>query len=128
MDNIRKSYDDNFRRYIVSEIENGVLSRADARKEYGVTQCLIKDWLEEYGRFRPKRDILEIVMKSEKDKISELEKALAAAHLKIRVYDEILNMASKKYKVDLKKTFGMEQSEGSSEQDLKLNPSAKRSK
>jgi len=45
-------------------------------------------------------------MKTEQDKISELEKALAEMHLKLRVSEEIIALASKKYRVDLKKNFG----------------------
>lgn len=47
----------------------------------------MQQWLEEYGRFKLKR---EVVMKSEQDKIAALEKALADAHLKLRVYDELM--------------------------------------
>ena len=46
-------------------------------------------------------------MKSEQDKIAALEKALADAHLKLRVYDELITQANKRYKTDLKKNFGM---------------------
>lgn len=126
MDTIRKSYDEAFKRHLVSEIESGELSQADAAKEYGVSKSLVKNWLAEYGRFRPERSVVEIVMKSEKERIAELEKALADAHLKIRVYDEILNQAGKKYKADLKKTFGIPPLESSVGKDTKLKPSAKR--
>lgn len=111
MDTMVRRYSEEVRRHIVDEVESGRLCQADAAKEYGISKSLVKGWLSEYGRFRPKRSIMEVVMKSEKERISELEKALADAHLKIRVYDEILNQAGKKYKVDLKKTFGTAQPE-----------------
>lgn len=125
MDRIRRSYDEGFRRYIVGEIENGRFSRAEAAKEYGLTKTAIKHWLEDYGRFCPKHSVVEVVMKSEQEKIAELEKALAEAHLKIRVYDEILNLAGRKYKVDLKKTFGTAQPEGLADKDVKSSRSVK---
>ncbi len=37
----------------------------------------VEKWLEECCRFRPKMDVGEVVTKSEKGKIAELEKALA---------------------------------------------------
>ena len=111
MDTMVKRYSEEVKRHVVEEVESGRFCQADAAKEYGVPKSLIKHWLSEYGRFRPKRSIVEVVMKSEKERISELEKALADAHLKIRVYDEILNLAGKKYRVDLKKTFGTTQPE-----------------
>lgn len=110
---------------IVEEIENGSFSITEAHHEYGTTKASIKNWLEEYGRFKPKRSIVEVVMKSEQERIAELEKALADAHLKMRIYDEIINLAGKKYKVDLKKTFGTLPPETSAAKDAKLKPSAK---
>jgi soluble lytic murein transglycosylase-like protein len=95
------------------------MSRADAAAEYGVPKSMLQLWLEEYGRFRPKKSVVEVVMKSEKEKITELEKALADAHLKLRLYDEMIKLAGKKYKVDLKKTFGMEQLESSKGRERK---------
>ena len=89
-------YSEELKRRIVEEIESGCVSVRDAARETraGVTQ--VQKWLEEYGRFKPKRDVVEVVMKSEKDKIAELEKALAEAHLKIRVYDELISQANKR--------------------------------
>lgn len=126
MEQHRRMFTEEVRRHIVGEIEGGSLSIADAAKEYGAAKSLIQVWLKEYGKFRPQRSVVEVVMKSEKERIGELEKALADAHLKIRVYDEILNQAGKKYKTDLKKTFGLGQSESSPGKDGKSKRSVKR--
>lgn len=126
MESNRRVYSDEIRRHIVGEIEGGSLSVADAAKEYGAAKSLIQIWLKEYGRFRPQRNVVEVVMKSEKERIAELEKALADAHLKIRVYDELINQAGKKLKVDLKKTFGSSPLESLPEKAGKSKRSAKR--
>lgn len=110
--NIRR-FDEALKIRIVEEIESGRLSISEAGKEYGAGKTVIRHWLEEYGRFKPKHNIVEMVMKSEQERIAELEKALADAHLKLRIYDELINQAGKKYKVDLKKTFGTAQLEPS---------------
>lgn len=114
----RHSYSEELKRGIVDEIESGLVSVRDAANaaRTGVTQ--VQKWLEEYGRFKPKRDIVEVVMKSEKDKIAELEKALAEAHLKIRVYDELMHQAKKRYKIDIKKNFGTQLPGSSAEDEL----------
>lgn len=125
MDTMVRRYSEEVKRHVVEEVESGRFCQADAAQEYGVPKSLIKHWLSEYGRFRPKRSIVEVVMKSEKERISELEKALADAHLKIRVYDEILNLAGKKYRVDLKKTFGTAQPEVLSDKAAKSKQSVK---
>jgi len=120
-------YSEELKRGIVEEIEGGHLSVRDAARDTGAGVTQVQKWLEEYGRFKPKRDVLEVVMKSEKDKISELEKALAEAHLKIRVYDELISQANKRYKTDLKKSFGTPSRESSAAvvEGTKLGRSAK---
>ena len=112
--------------HVVEEIESGNFSVAEASREYGAPRGTIKHWLSDYGRFKPKHSIVEVVMKSEKERIAELEKALADAHLKNRVYDEIIKLAGQKYKVDLKKTFGTQQPETSESKDMKSKLSVKR--
>ena len=126
MDNVTRKHSEPLKRAIVEEVESGRMSRADASREYGVAKSLLQLWVNEFGRFKPKRSVVEIVMKSEKEKIAELEKALAEAHLKIRVYDEILNEADKRYKLDLKKNFGISPSASSDGKALKSKRSAKR--
>jgi len=111
MERARKSFSEGLKRGLVDEIESGHQSIRDAAYASGAGITQIQKWLDEYGRFKPKRDVLEVVMKSEQEKIGELEKALAEAHLKLRVYDKIISLADKQYKVDLKKTFGTEQPE-----------------
>lgn len=92
---------------VVAEIEGGQLSLREAARDVQAPVTVVHKWLEEYGRFKPKRDIVEVVMKSEQEKIAALEKALADAHLRLRVYDELITQANKLYKTDLKKSFGM---------------------
>lgn len=121
-----RRFTEEVKRHIVKEIESGSISQADAAREFCVAKSAVRQWLSEYGKFRPQRSVVEVVMKSEKERIAELEKALADAHLKIRVYDEILNQAGKKYKVDLKKTFGIPPSEPLEGTDGKSKSSAKR--
>jgi len=94
------------KRAIVEELESGQLSLREAASRGHTTVSRIQLWLKEYGKYQPKRDIVEVVMKSEEERIAMLEKALAEAHLKLLVHEKIIEVASKKYKVDLKKTFG----------------------
>lgn len=110
MTQTRKITGESFRRAVVREVEGGDLSLSEAATRYGVTKGAIKHWLIEYGTYRPKRDVVEVVMKSEEDKIRELEKALSEAHLKIRAYEELLKIADKKYGGSLKKNTGTKSS------------------
>ena len=128
MDNAKRRYEEPLKRSIVSEIESGRMSIADAAREYGVGKSRLFLWLKEYGTYRPKREVIEVVMKSEKERIAELEKALADATLKARVYEELINQANKALKVDIKKTFGTGLSELSEEGAKESRKSVKRSK
>lgn len=121
-----RRFNEGLKQRIVEEIESGQLSIVEAGRTYGTTKSAVKQWLDEYGKFKPKHSIVEVVMKSEQEKIAELEKALAEAHLKMRAYDKIIELAGKKYKVDLKKSFGTVPSESSAAKGMPSKPSAKR--
>ena len=99
-------YSAELKQRLVAEIEAGHLSIRETARDAQTTVTLMHQWLDEYGRFKPKRDIVEVVMKREQDKITALEKALADAHLKLVVYDELITQANRLYKTDLKKSFG----------------------
>lgn len=101
-----RRFSEELKKRIVEEIESGNLSQAEAVREYGMTKGAVRSWLEGYGKLRCKRTIVEVVMKEETVKIEELQKALAEAHLKLRIYDKMIEQANRKYKTDLKKTFG----------------------
>lgn len=106
MERARMIVSPELKRAMVEELESGQLSLREAAARGHTTVSRIQLWLKEYGKYQPKRDIVEVVMKSEEEKIAALEKALADAHLKLLVHEKIIEVASKKYKVDLKKTFG----------------------
>ena len=107
MERAQHRYSNELKQRLVEEIERGHLSLREAARDAQTSVTMIQKWLEEYGRFKPKRDVVEVVMKSEQDKIAALEKALADAHLKLVVYDALIAQANKRYKTDLKKSFGM---------------------
>ena len=107
MERAQHQYSGELKQRLVEEIERGHLSVREAARDARTSVTMIQKWLEEYGRFKPKRDVVEVVMKSEQDKIAALEKALAEAHLKLRVYDELITQANKRFKTDIKKNFGM---------------------
>ena len=124
MDMLKYIYSEELKKSVVEEIESGKISIAMAAHEYSIPKSNVHLWLKEYGRYRPERKKVEVVMKSEKDKIEQMQKALADAHLKLRIYEEIIEMAGKKYKTDLKKTFGTLPSASSKGKAVKSKGSA----
>jgi transposase-like protein len=99
-------YSPELKQRIVDELEAGRLTLREAAQDARTTINMVRVWLEEYGRYKPKRDIVEVVMRSEEERIAALEKALAEAHLKLQVYDELITQANKRFKTDIKKNFG----------------------
>lgn len=102
-DEIRR-YSEEMKVKIVEEIESGKLSRAEACRAYSVKPGTLGGWLEMHGRVSKPR-IVEVVMSDQKDKIEELQKALAEAHLKNRVYEELIKIAKEEHNIDLKKSI-----------------------
>ena len=99
-------YSSELKQRLVAEIEDGQLSLREAARAGQTSVAMVQVWLREYGRFQPKRDIVEVVMKSEQARIAALESALAEAHVTLQVYEELIAQANKAYKTDLKKNFG----------------------
>ena len=116
-------YSPDLKQRLVAEIEAGHLSLREAARDAQTSVTMIQKWVEEYGRYQPKRDVVEVVMKSEQDQIAALKQALAEAHLKLVVYDELIVQANKHFKTDLKKNFGMPPSKPSVTRE-RTSPSA----
>jgi transposase-like protein len=108
---VRKVVGEEVKKRIVAEIESGRIGQCEAARLYGISRTAIHKWLKEYGKLRYRTRIVEVVMKDQQDKVKELQQALADAHLKLLLYDKMLELAGKEYKADLKKNFSTQASE-----------------
>ena len=120
-----KRIDEALKRRIVEEIESGRISQSEASRTYGISRTVIQKWLKQYGKLRYRTRIVEVVMSDEKEKIAELQRALAEAHLKVRFLEHIIDFANDEYKTDLKKNFGTKASGGSKEKNKESRRRAK---
>ena len=120
----RKVVSEDVKRHIVSEIESGNLGQCEASRFYEISRHSIQKWLKRYGKIRYKTTIVEVVMKDEKDKIEELKQALADAHLKMRIYDKMFEIARQDFNVDIKKKYSMQASELLKKKDTRSDNSA----
>ena len=121
---LMRSYGEAFKRKVVMEVENGLLSKDGAKYRYGIVgNSSVLEWCRKYGRLRhPKtqtRTIQTRRMKTDDDpqsiarkRIAELERALERANLKVAVYETMLEVAKEKLGVDIKKKFGMKPLDG----------------
>ena len=94
------SYSEAFKQKIVNEIENGILTKSEARRLYNIGgSTTIQRWLRQLGKSHLINKVIHIQMKDEIDKLKELEKqkrelesALANAHLKIIALEETVKV------------------------------------
>lgn len=103
-----------FKQKVISEIESGKLTIAEASRVYDITGAsTIYNWLRKSGKNQLINKVVRIEMKNEKDKLKELERqkqqlesALAQAHLKNIMLESAIECVEAHYNIDVKKTFG----------------------
>ena len=96
-----KKYAEAFKKHVVVEIEAGLMTQAEAAREYGLASQSVSEWVAKYGTI--KTQYIEVIMKDQKDKIQKLESELANAYLKLSYYDCLLSEMGKDYGFDVKK-------------------------
>lgn len=100
-----------FKQKIVSEIESGKFTIAEAQHVYDITgAATIQNWLKKLGKSHLLNTIVRIEMKGEAQKIRELKKqkqqlesALAQAQLKIICLESTIEAAEEELGIELKK-------------------------
>ena len=110
---IIKAVDERVKINIVREIESGKISQSAAAREYGFSRTVVQKWVRQYGMLRTRTKLIRVVMADEKEKIQELQSALGDAHLKLKLYEKMLELASKECGMDIKKKFATKVSESS---------------
>lgn len=110
---IQKHYSIAFKQKVVSEIEAGKFSISQAKRIYDISAQSVYVWLRKLGKGHLIAKVVRIEMKDEKDKLKELqhqnqklESALAQAHLRLLMYECLVESVEAHYQIDVKKTFG----------------------
>lgn len=116
----QKDYSISFKLQVVGEIESGQLDRSEACHKYGIqARSTITQWLRKYGTFdwdnlaketvanTPEQRILEL---GAKVKLLEKQKARAEhlaerADKKVIIFDMLVDLAEKEYKIDIRKNY-----------------------
>ena len=117
------SYSEAFKRKVVMEIENGLLTKDGAKYRYGIRgNSEVLEWCRQFGRLRhPQtqtrtvtvKNISEDVKSQLERRVKELEKALEEATTKVEVYEALLAVAKEKTGIDIKNNFGTKPSSAS---------------
>ncbi len=116
----QKDYSISFKLQVVEEIESGQLDRLEACHKYGIqARSTITLWLRKYGTFDWENLSRETVAKTPEQKILELEAKVKllekqkarAEHLAERadkkaiIFDMLVDLAEKEYKIDIRKNY-----------------------
>ena len=116
----QKDYSISFKLQVVEEIESGQIGRLDACHKYGIqARSTITQWLRKYGTFDWENLTKETVAKTPEQKILELEAKVRllekqkarAEHLAERadkksiIFDMLVDLAEKEYKIDIRKNY-----------------------
>lgn len=116
----QKDYSLSFKLEVVGEIEQGFLTRSQARDKYGIQAgSTITRWLKKYGNFDWQQQLPTSMSKTPEQRILELEaqikllekqKARAEylaerADKKVILFDMIVDMAEKEYNIDVRKNY-----------------------
>lgn len=129
----QKDYSYAFKLSVVSEVEKGELGVSDAARKYGIqNSSTVTNWLRKYGNFdwqnqspsnmpkSPKQKLFELEQENLllKKKNARLEHELEQADNKSIIFDMMIDMAEKEYKIPIRKNSSPVQST-SSEKDTK---------
>ena len=121
----QKDYSMSFKLQIVQEIEKGIISISQVKKQYGIqSRSTIVQWLRKFGNFDWENQTPSNMPKSAEQKIMELEaqvkllekqKALLereayVADKKSIIFDMMIDIAEKEYQIDIRKNSSPEQS------------------
>lgn len=121
----QRDYSMSLKLQIVGEIEKGIFSVTQARKQYGIqSRSTVVQWLRKFGNFdwenqtpfnmskSPEQKIMELEAKVkllEKQK-SFLEQQAFVADKKAIIFDMMIDIAEKEYQIDIRKNSPPEQS------------------
>lgn len=108
-----KRYSQSFKQQVVREYESGQTAGSLVNK-YGIgSYGSVKRWVKQYGRSAYRSELVtiqtvsdQIAVKAMKERIADLEAALAEAVLENRMLTTTLEVASRSLALDLKKNFG----------------------
>jgi len=124
----QKDYSLSFKLNLVQEIEEGFLSKSQAKIKYGIQgDSTVTNWLKKYGNFDWEHQLKDSMSKTPEQRILELEQQVRllekqkarAEHLaeradkKVIIFDMLVDMAEKEYDISIRKNYKPELSSSS---------------
>lgn len=106
-------YSNAFKQKVIKEIEDGLISIAEASRIYDISVGGIYKWLRSFGKDHLIGKVVWVQKRDEVDKIKkleagkrQLEAALAKANLDVFCLESLIEVAEETYGIDIKKNSG----------------------
>lgn len=117
---IIRRYSEALKQKVVEEIEGGVLTVKEAMDAYAIThRKTVNRWVRKHGKSSKPTQVVRVMMKSEQEKIRELEKALASERIRNMVFEAQLERYQH-YVPDLKKRLSTKELKQFEENEQKI--------
>jgi transposase-like protein len=116
----QKDYSLSFKLQLVQEIEQGELTKTQAKLKYGIQgDSTVSKWLQKYGNFDWEHQTNKAMLKTPEQRILELEAKVKllekqkarAQHLaeradkKVIIFDMLVDLAEKEYDIQIRKNY-----------------------
>ena len=105
-----RRYSEDFKRKLVADYEQGLMSVAQMERHYGVRGAVIYRWIYKYSTYQTKQVRIVELKESQTDRIAQLEaqikqlqQALGSKQMQLDYLEQLLELARQEYGVDLKK-------------------------
>ena len=116
----RRIFSEAFKRQKVQQIVENKITISDIVAHYGVSRMSVYRWLYKYSPHHEKGTNQVVQMESEEHRtkqlmkqVAELEQALGRKQLHIDYLERLIAVSSDELKIDIKKNFGQQPSNGS---------------
>ena len=115
----RRNFSDNFKKQKVQEIEIGLTKVSELMRQYEVSSPAVYRWIGKFGSMKKKKERIIVENDSDtkellalKKKIAELEQIIGQKQVQLDFKDKMIDIAEEMYKIDIKKKFGKQPSDG----------------
>jgi len=117
---INRSFSEDFKRKIVSELDRNLITVSETSRQYQLTRTAVYKWIYKYSSMR-KKGLKQVVEASSdtrklllmKEEIKELQRIIGEKQIMIEFKDKMIELAEKAYNLDIKKKFSGALSSGS---------------
>ena len=100
---ILRRYSEALKLKAVQGIDSGEMNQSEAARAYGCTKGAVNNWMKKYSKNIRRIRVVRVTMKDEQDRIRELESALAKAHMKLEVYEKMMEYVRDEDGIEVKK-------------------------